>query len=61
MNYGNKKMMLQSPSDKEKKQTENKTLMEYTIEYVESQQKNREELWQINYVRLKKEYYYHVK
>jgi len=29
--------------------------MEYTIEYVESNQRNKEELWQINYVRLKKE------
>ena len=29
--------------------------MEYIIEYVESNQRNKEELWQINYVRLKKE------
>ena len=48
-------MMLRSSLKVGKKRTQNKTLMEYAIEYVESNQRNKEELWQINYVRLKKE------
>ena len=54
-------MSLRSSSKAEKKRIQNKTLIEYAIEYVESNQRNKEELWKINYVRLKKKYYYHAK
>jgi len=41
--------------------TSNRTLIEYTIEYVSTCNKNKDMLKQINFVRLKRRYFYHVK
>ena len=46
-------MILES-DDTRTTQTKNKTVMQYAIEYVDIKKKNQNELWQINYVRLKK-------
>ena len=37
--------------------TKNRTLMEYAVEYIKSSGRKNEELWQINFVRLKKQIY----
>ena len=47
-------MVLGNPSDSHHKETRNKTVMQYAIEYVEQAKLNKDILKQINYVRLKK-------
>ena len=49
-----RKMRLNYPVNYREYKTNNKTLMEYAIEYVEKTNVNQEILWQINYVGLKK-------
>jgi len=49
-----KRNMILESDDTKTTQTKNKTVMQYAIEYVNIKKKNQNELWQINYVRLKK-------
>ena len=47
-------MVLERPIGERKHRIINKTIMQYAIEYIDSQNKKKQDLWNINYVRLKK-------